>query len=103
MTSTKPSGATSSQLKADIDAGRTGDKVAAGDPGLAPLGTDDEAAGMPASQARMDLAREQELGIGQAAKAETAHTRGERAWFVPTMLGLLLLIAIAAVVVGLVR
>jgi hypothetical protein len=37
------------QLRADIDSGRTGDKVSAPDPGMAPLGTDDEAAGTPPS------------------------------------------------------
>lgn len=38
---------TSAQLKAEIDSGRTGDKMPAHDPGLSPLGTDDEAAGSP--------------------------------------------------------
>ena len=38
-------GATPAQLKRDIEAGATGDKVPVLDPGLAPLGTDDEAAG----------------------------------------------------------
>jgi hypothetical protein len=37
------------QLSADIDSGRTGDKNPALDPSLAPLGTDDEAAGTPAN------------------------------------------------------
>jgi hypothetical protein len=45
MHHSKP-GATSEQLRDDIDAGRTGDKVCAADPAVAPLGTDDEAAGM---------------------------------------------------------
>lgn len=41
---------TTQQLKGDIDAGRTGDKVQEGfDLGLATLGTDDEAAGTPAT------------------------------------------------------
>ncbi len=39
------SGSTMPQLKADIDSGKTGDKVAVLDPGMVPLGTDDEAAG----------------------------------------------------------
>lgn len=34
-----------SQLRRDIDKGKTGDKVAGTDPAAAPLGTDDEAAG----------------------------------------------------------
>jgi hypothetical protein len=37
--------ATPDQLRADIDSGRTGDKVAAFDPALVPLGTDEEASG----------------------------------------------------------
>jgi hypothetical protein len=36
---------TGEQLRADIDAGRTGDKVAFPDPAVAPLGTDAEAGG----------------------------------------------------------
>jgi hypothetical protein len=48
---------TTAQLKADIDSGATGDKTQVFDPGLSPLGTDDEAAGRPPSQKRIDLAR----------------------------------------------
>jgi len=35
------------RLRSDIDGGRTGDKTSGIDPAAAPLGTDDEAAGMP--------------------------------------------------------
>ena len=45
------------QLRADIDSGRTGDKVSAPDPAMAPLGTDDEAAGTPPSPAAIALTR----------------------------------------------
>ena len=48
---------TSAQLKADIDSGRTGDKIGELDPGLSSLGTDDEAAGRPPSAFRIALAR----------------------------------------------
>ena len=49
------------QLKSDIDTGRTGDKIDQGyDPGLAPLGTDDEAAGTPPTPFRVGLARRYE-------------------------------------------
>ena len=48
---------TTAQLKGDIDSGRTGDKVGAYDPGLSPLGTDDEAAGTPAEPRRVQMAR----------------------------------------------
>ena len=66
---------TTAQLKADIDSGRTGDKIAFFDPGLSPLGTDDEAAGTPAEPSRIRLARRLEgmqrwaKGAGQAASA----------------------------------
>src|SRR4051794_30334752 len=48
---------TSAMLKAEIDSGRTGDKVGVLDPGLSSLGTDDEAAGRPPSPFRVALAR----------------------------------------------
>lgn len=51
---------TVAQLKADIDSGRTGEKVGVFDPGLSPLGTDDEAAGHPASPRRIAMARHYE-------------------------------------------
>jgi hypothetical protein len=38
---------TIAQLRDDIDAGRTGDKVDWPDPAVVPLGTDEEAAGTP--------------------------------------------------------
>lgn len=53
-------GATTEQLRHDIDSGLTGDKVAASDPAAAPLGTDDEAAGTPPSAAAVELARRTE-------------------------------------------
>jgi hypothetical protein len=45
------------QLKADINAGLTGDKVPGFDPATAPLGTDEEAAGAPTSEAAAQHAR----------------------------------------------
>ena len=51
---------TTAMLKADIDSGETGEKIGVFDPGLAPLGTDDEAAGRPPSAARLALARRYE-------------------------------------------
>jgi hypothetical protein len=52
---------TTSQLRHDIDSGRTGEKVAAPDPAAAPLGTDDEAAGTSPSGAAVAIARRAEL------------------------------------------
>jgi hypothetical protein len=94
-------GDTVAQLKADIDAGRTGDKVAAGDPGLSPLGTDDEAAGRPASPAIVRAARSEEARIGDLARAEPA--KPERAVVVPALLAALVLVIAVAVVYGLWR
>ena len=51
---------TTAQLKADIDSGATGDKTEVFDPGLSPLGTDEEAAGTPPTTARTKPARLQE-------------------------------------------
>ncbi len=49
---------TTQQLKADIDAGQTGDKVVEGfDLGLSTLGTDDEAAGSPNTPEQVVMAR----------------------------------------------
>ena len=41
---------TISRLRADVDRGKTRDKVAFPDPAAAPLGTDEEAAGAPLSK-----------------------------------------------------
>jgi hypothetical protein len=72
---------TSAQLKGDIESGRTGDKNPVRDPALAPLGTDDEAAGHPPSPDRTALARYYEnigrwLG-GGSPSASTAHAKAD--------------------------
>ena len=54
---------TTERLRADIDSGRTGDKVAASDPAAAPLGTDDEAAGTSPRPEDVALARRHELKL----------------------------------------
>jgi hypothetical protein len=46
----------------DIDRGRGGDKVDSIDPAVAPLGTDDEAAGTPPTAAQVKLAYNHEVG-----------------------------------------
>ena len=53
-------GSTTAQLKGDINSGRTGDKNEVFDPGLSPLGTDEEAGGSPLRPEQVDLARHQE-------------------------------------------
>ncbi len=52
------------RLRRAIDSGRTGDKVDFPDPAVAPLGTDDEAAGTPPTDARAAMALRQEEGSG---------------------------------------
>lgn len=52
--------ATVAQLKADIDAGRMGDKRRGFDPAAAPLGTDAEAAGTPLPESSVAQARRRE-------------------------------------------
>ncbi|QHQ37371.1 hypothetical protein GO499_10475 [Algicella marina] len=54
------------QLRDEIDRGGTGDKVAFLDPAAAPLGTDDEAAGLPPERARAAQAMATETVRGQA-------------------------------------
>jgi hypothetical protein len=51
---------TAERLRAEIDRGRTGDKIDFPDPAAAPLGGDDEAAGTPIGSRRAALASAQE-------------------------------------------
>jgi len=53
-------GSTVSQLRDDIDRGRTGEKVDWSDPAAAPLGTDEEAAGTPPRAKTVDTTRRRE-------------------------------------------
>lgn len=62
--------ATVAQLKADIDGGRTMDKVAHPDPAAAPLGTDDEAGGYTPSPEQIGAARIQETQSQTAQKPD---------------------------------
>jgi hypothetical protein len=66
----KGRGAAADRLRADIDSGRTGDKVAFPDPSAAPLGTDEEAGGMTTPEEALEKARQAELRLGQNARRE---------------------------------
>ena len=66
----KAASPTAQELKGDIDRGRTGDKVSSFDPGAAPLGTDDEAAGRRDTPPRVQEALRQELETGRIARLE---------------------------------
>lgn len=48
-------------LRAAIDAGKTGDKIAFPDPAAAPLGADDEAAGHPPAPQAVRMAQRSEI------------------------------------------
>jgi hypothetical protein len=92
-------------LQADIDSGRTGDKIPALDPGLAPLGTDDEAAGMAPSPPRVASARSFESvarWFGGRPRPVAAHTDEGDGWPVGYIacivaIGVVLLVGIALV------
>ena len=68
----KSSGATADRLRADIDSGRTGDKVAFPDPSAAPLGTDEEAGGVTTPEEALEKARQAELRLGENARRKEA-------------------------------
>ena len=94
-------GSTTAQLKGDIDSGRTGDKNDMLDPGLSPLGTDDEAAGTPPSPERIDLARHEEASTRWQGGAETdsyAHRDSRKALYAFVgFIGLVLVLFVGAV------
>src|SRR3954470_4851408 len=67
---------TTAHPKGDIDSGRTGDKVGVFDPALAPLGTDDEAAGAPPSPEQVEAARRKERTASPSDSNPNAPQRG---------------------------
>ena len=88
-------GATPLQLKDDIDSGRTGDKVAMFDPGAAPFGTDEEAAGTPTPALALAEDRREKLRIGATVRA--AERASRTGWRLPFMaLAAALLVVVAA-------
>lgn len=59
----QPPTAAASRLRARIDQGRTGDKVAFPDPAAAPLGVDDEAAGAVSDPAAIEASSRRQQAI----------------------------------------
>nr|WP_114943097.1 hypothetical protein [Microvirga calopogonii] len=94
-------GSTTAQLKGDIDSGRTGDKTQVFDPGLSPLGTDDEAAGTPPTPEQVDRARHQESSARWkegADKDSYAHQDSRKALYAFVgFIGLVLVLFVGAV------
>jgi len=83
---------TPSTLKGEIDAGATGDKVAASDPSAAPLGTDSEAGGTRATAGEASTTRGLEGQRRAAENTDPARTRSVTS----DPLGLPILLALAA-------
>ncbi len=83
------------QLKDDIDSGRTGSKTATADPGMASLGTCEEAGGNPATPAEIALARKEEKKIGRLATAAD-----KPATNIPFMIMIGVVVAVAVVAVA---
>ena len=95
---------TTQQLKADIDAGKTGDKVVEGfDLGLSTLGTDDEAAGSPNTPEQVAMARALEKRHAPKPPAEQSarvSTLGQPAVWIVAGAFALLLAVLALVLLG---
>ena len=89
-------GPTVAQLKADINSGRTGDKVQVSDPGLSPLGTDDEAAGRPNATERVAMARAYEnRNLGAGGKPDNPALNPRFGAASPLFIGFIGLVALA--------
>jgi hypothetical protein len=98
------------QLRDDINSGRTGDKVAFHDPAAAPLGADDEAAGMPPSREDVLAAQAAETSTSARARAlavgasmahdEAPARRSLRGVMILFGIGLAILLALLAVYIG---
>ena len=90
---------TSAMLKAEIDSGRTDDKVGVFDPELSTLGTDNKATGQPPSPFRFTLARFHEA-LGQSIRGGETATDAHKGWnsTFAGFLGLVVAIGVALLV-----
>lgn len=88
-------GANSAQLRRDIEAGATGDKLPVLDPAASPLGTDDEAAGTPPTAQQVAQARVMENAAPPNPMQADARS-GRGLWFGALLLALALVAAAVA-------
>jgi hypothetical protein len=93
---------TTQRLKGDIDAGKGGDKVKQGfDLGLVTLGTDDEAAGTPATPREVAIARRtEERGAARPPPEQSAiaiQRDMPAVWIIVAAFVLVVLVVLAAV------
>jgi hypothetical protein len=70
------------QLRAEIDSGRSGDKIAASDPAAAPLGTDDEAGGTPPTRDQVAMAHRHEVGRRASSSVKDSAGLGHGWWII---------------------
>ena len=94
---------TSAKLRDDIDHGRGGDKVDVVDPAVAPLGTDDEAAGTPPAPNVLHVAHEQEIqspSPGAAKSAEKKDFDGALGLFVAVIVGVAVVFGLTVWLLG---
>ena len=101
MSDASSSAPTSDQIRHSIDRGHGGDKVAAVDPAAAPLGTDEEAAGTPATAEERRQAAAAEVRPAAASKSEGGRDHNPRGSGKGILMGVVLG-AGAAVVLGVV-
>jgi hypothetical protein len=92
MPRAEPEPKTVDRLREDIDRGVTGDKVPGSDPAAAPLGTDDEAAGAPPTQAEIGLEARSRSVLSHA---ETSGGGRRRAWLAGAGVVVVLLVVLA--------
>jgi len=83
------SGAIVDRLRADIDRGKTGDKVPAADPAAVPLGTDDEFADVAPASSAAARTHAREIATGPAQPPQRMRGLGH-AWI---LVGLVVLLA----------
>ena len=95
---------TTQQLKADIDSGKTGDKVEGFDLGLSTLGTDDEAAGTPNTPEQVAMARALEKRNAPRPPAEQSANVSKPGrpvlWVIAAVFAAVLAVLVAAVLAG---
>ena len=97
--------ANTQQLKGDIDAGKTGDKIPQGfDPGLSTLGTDDEASGNPPTPHQVSMARQLESANARQPEEQGANSRTPSGrptpWIIGALVVVVLVVVVAAFVMG---
>ena len=85
---------TAAMLKADIDSGASGDKTEVFDPGMAMLGTCEEASGNPLTPAQLAWARRQETFHRWKNGLKTGIAHHKRDGFPVTFVGFIVFVGI---------